>query len=349
MNHQKKSILNIKPVFTKSLKKNCKTYYTSINTASLISGYIYTYITTPKPNLNYPSYDKEFRIFLNDDIRRFHKECKGAIEEYIKNCEQKIINGKLDNNSKKEYENMISVWYNACDKDLYPDPLKTLLEDYDYTYNITYGENIQIFNNQVKLYEDMPNGESLYINTKLNSEIDKASIDEASMNTYLETTKILPSYIKEYFNYKKENNSKKLKEEDKGFAEFYLSKLQQDNDREIKVKIKPYSIKLSTQVKDEGILRRASIIYGGFIITVLPSYKKHNEDNNSNSNFSDKVRDTPLGSENKYLLNSNDEDLISKFNKLISKFSKEKIIELIDTLTEEHNSENNLEDIIESN
>jgi hypothetical protein len=262
MNHQKKSILNIKPVFTKSLKKNCKTYYTSINTASLISGYIYTYITTPKPNLNYPSYDKEFRIFLNDDIRTFHIECKEAIEEYIKNCEQKIINGKLDNNSKKEYENMISVWYNACDKDLYPDPLKTLLEDYDYTYNITYGENIQIFNNQVKLYEEMSNGESLYINTKLNGEIDKASIDEATMNTYLETTKILPSYIKEYFNYKKENNSKKLKEEDKGFAEFYLSKLQQDNDREIKVKIKPYSIKLSTQVKDEGILRRGSQVLG---------------------------------------------------------------------------------------
>jgi hypothetical protein len=323
-----KSIQNISEFKTPS-RKTSKTIYSNIS-SNIISKKYKTYIVTPKPNPNYPSYENEFRIFLSSEITEFHDIVKHEIEVFAGVVRNKLNDEKINSHEKKKFTEINSMWEDKAYPPLeYNEPLKKLLCDYDNTYNLKYGQYIALGHFGLSLYEYVGDVE-IHINNSLELEIEKVSENEDAVIKYLNSNKCHPSYLEDYFNYKKEFTNKKSKvEEEKMFTKFYLCKLQRDNDREIVVKIKPSAIKLSSHNEDGSIIHKSSINYTAYSITVQSTHKKHNQDDDEfESNFIDKIKNTPPI------------DIIEKVNEVLDKISKDRLIDILNGIIDEANEVN---------
>jgi len=299
-------IENVDPLF--KIAKNSKTtaIYSGIRSSESNNYNFKSYIIKPKPNLLYPSYEKDFKIYLSENIITYHEKIKSHIALYFDNIKNKLLRKDINESLIKEYDNIIKTWEESAYTS-YPS-LKSLLENNDCTYNLQYGNDMTIQINKLftNIYQSKVDYKDYYEQFKkdkknmnyseifisiesLNNIIEKACENEETINKFIKNNKEKNYYyVEEYFDYRKDymeqrkDASRKLKkdkeDEMKLYSEFYVSNmLQQDNHREIIVNLIPSSIKLAT-TKDGK--KKLCIIYMARSITVFPNHIIHNIEGN---------------------------------------------------------------------
>jgi hypothetical protein len=337
---QVRSLLPFKTI-TKS-----KAVFSSI-VSDIVSPPIETYITTPKPSkADYASYDKEFRVHLSDEMIAFHNLTKSKINDFMEMITSKKQNNTIESCNMVEYIKTIEMWENES-FGVYKEPLKTYFNGYDYTCNIDFGKQLtlSLFGATIKEYFNSSQSVNIaMMDTKINT---IPINNEEKINEYIKSCNPVPSYLVNYFDYKKTFLPSAQIAYPEKYSQYYIKQLQQNDTREVKIKIKPNSIKLSLHKKDNipDSLLKFTILYKVETIGVMQTLKDDdlnfaNAINLCQQNFGNKLT-PPLTCGG-----ANDE-----INKLIDELSKKTSIEFITQTLKQlifevdynHTNQNNIE------